>query len=152
MTELRLVPAAYRHVNRLARDMRAIDQTECMAMGRTPKQALRHGIMASAWATTALVNGEPQAMFGLVVDCALTGEGIPWFLGTDEVFRHGRELIRTGPRILGRMGDSTRVLRNLVSADNDRAIRLLRRWGFTIDPEHVRVGGVAFRRFEMEFS
>lgn len=151
MAELRLVPAAYRHVNRLARDMRPIDVIECAAMGRSPKQALRHGIMASSWAKTALVDGEPQAMFGLVIESALTGEGVPWFLGTDVVFDHGRALIRMGPRILSRMGDSTRRLANLVSVDNSRAIRLLRHWGFTVDPEHVRVGGVAFRRFELEF-
>lgn len=151
MAEVQIVPAAYRHVNRLARDMRPIDRAECEAMGRTPKQALRHGMMASTWVRTALVDGEPHAMFGVVVECALTGEGIPWFLGTDEVFRHGRDLIRMGPEILQRMGDSSRCLRNLVSADNAKAIRLLRRWGFTVDPEHVRVGALPFRRFELEF-
>jgi ribosomal protein S18 acetylase RimI-like enzyme len=149
---VRIVPAAYSHVNRLARDMRAIDRAECLAMGRTPKQALRHGIMASAWVRTALVDGEPQAMFGVVVESAMTGDGIPWFLGTDAVFRHGRDLIRMGPAILRDMGDSSRMLRNLVSADNAKAIRLLKRWGFTVDPEHVRVGGLPFRRFEMEFG
>jgi GNAT superfamily N-acetyltransferase len=147
---LQVVPAMYRHINRLARDMRDIDRAECEAMGRTPKQALRHGILASTWARTALVDGEPHAMFGLVIENAMTGEGVPWFLGTDEVYHHGRALVGMGPEWLRRMGDSCSVLRNLVSADNARAIRLLRRWGFTVDPEHVRIGGMPFRRFEME--
>ena len=148
---VQIVPAAFRQVNRLARDMRAVDRMECLAMGRTPKQALRHGIMASQWAQTALVDGEPCAMFGIVVTSALTGEGVPWFLGTDAVFHHGRDLIAKGPAILRRMGDSCQRLSNVVSADNSRAIRLLMRWGFTVDPEHIRVGGSAFRRFELEF-
>lgn len=119
-------------------------------MGRTPKHALRHGIMASQWACTALVDGEPHAMFGVVVTSAMTGEGVPWFLGSDLVYRHGRDMLAMGPAMLERMGDSCSRLSNVVSAGNHRAIRLLQRWGFTVDPEHVRQGGMAFRRFEME--
>lgn len=150
MADIRIVPAAHRHINRLARDLRAIDRAECEAMGRTAKAALRHGILASAWARTALVDGEPQAMFGVVVENALTGVGVPWFLGTDAVYRHGRAMLARGPAILMRMGDLCPTLRNLVGADNARAIRMLRWWGFTIEPEPVIVRGMAFLRFSME--
>ena len=36
-----LVPGEPKHVNRIAKNMRAIDAGECGALGRTPKQALR---------------------------------------------------------------------------------------------------------------
>jgi hypothetical protein len=35
-----------------------------------------------------------------------------------------------------------------VSAQNGQAIRLLRRWGFTVDNEEIDVNGMAFRYFE----
>jgi len=117
-------------------------------MGHSPKWALRRGLMQSEHAWTALVDGQPEAMFGVVVESALTGEAIPWFLGTDEVYRHGRELLMWGPGMLSRLGDSRRRLRNLVSAGNGQAIRLLKRWGFTVFPETVEIRGMAFRHFE----
>lgn len=147
-SRVRLVPAEWRHINRIAGHMRAIDAAECRAMGREPKQALRAAFMTSEKAWTALVDDVPQAMFGVVVESLIDRIGTPWFLGTDEVYRHARELIMWGPGILSRMGDSSRRLANLVSADNHRAIRLLRKWGFTVNDNEVIVRGVAFRQFE----
>lgn len=143
-----LVPAQWTHINRIAANMRAIDAQECRAMGREPKQALRAAFMTSEKAWTALVDGVPHAMFGVVVESLLDRIGTPWFLGTDEVYRHARELIMWGPGILSRMSDSSKRLANLVSSGNDQAIRLLRKWGFTVTDNEVIVRGVAFRQFE----
>ncbi len=128
--------------------MRAIDQDECRASGHTPKGALRHSLMNSSKAWTALVDDQPEAMFGVVVTSALTGEGVPWFLGTDEVYRHGRALMTWGPGLLSRMHDSSPTLRNVVSSANGRAIRLLERWGFNVAREEQMIGGMAMRAFE----
>lgn len=118
-------------------------------MGRSPKQALRNGYLNSERVWTATVDGKPEAMFGVVVANVLTGEAVPWFLGTDEVYRHGRALLVWGPGFISRMRDSRRTLRNLVSARNRPAIRLLRRWGFTISDDEVTVRGLTFLPFEM---
>lgn len=147
---IRIVPAETRHIGYLARHMRAIDKLECRAMGREPKQALRAGIAASARCWTALLDGLPHAMFGVVVESVLTCEAVPWFLGTDEVYRHPREMLKWGPGIIDRLHDSRLTLRNLVSAQNGQAIRLLERWGFTVDQEEQDVRGVMFRRFSKE--
>lgn len=152
MGNVTLAPAEHKHIGRIARRMRAIDEEECTAMGRTAKQALRLALGTSDRAYTAMVDGQPEAMFGLVVESALTGDALPWFLGTDEVYRHGRELVRWGPSIVNSFGDSRLTLRNLVSSRNDRAIRLLRRWGFTVFDEEIAVRGVAFRKFEKRAS
>ncbi|MAO03569.1 MAG: hypothetical protein CL804_03435 [Citromicrobium sp.] len=143
-----IVPARTAHVGFLARNMRAIDREECEAMGRTPKGSLRRGVMTSDVAWSAMIDGRCHAMFGVVTASALTGEAVPWFLGTDEVYRRGRELLSWGPRFIDRMGDSSMVLRNLVSARNHRAIRLLRRWGFDVGQDEVMVRGMAFLQFE----
>ncbi|GFM29273.1 hypothetical protein [Novosphingobium sp. PY1] len=142
-----VVSAEFRHINVIANRLRAIDREECAAMGRTAKQALRLGLATSGKAWTALVDGKPEAMFGVVVEDLINGRGTPWFLGTDEVYRHGRELLMWGPGFVSRLGDSLRRLDNLVSARNRQAIRLLARWGFTVEEEDIMVRDVAFRRF-----
>ncbi len=128
--------------------MRAVDRRECEAMGRSGKHALRAALGTSSKAWTALVDGQPEAMFGVVVESVLDGTAVPWFLGTDEVYRHGRALLMWGPGMVDRLCDSTWTLRNLVSAENDKAIRLLRRWGFTVAEEELIVRGVPFLYFE----
>jgi len=147
-SRVRLVPAQHKHIGRIARRMREIDAAECQAMGRDPKNALRYSLASSAKAWTALVDDQPEAMFGVVVQSVLTGEGSPWFLGTDEVYRHGRELLMWGPGLIARLCDSTVTLRNLVSVDNTRAIRLLKRWGFQLGKEVITIAGVEFIPFE----
>ena len=147
-TGVRLVPAKWQHINRIAAKMRAVDALECRAMGREPKQALRAAFLTSEKAWTALVDGVPHAMFGVVVESLLDRIGTPWFLGTDEVYRHAREMIQWGPGIISRMSDSSPLLANLVSAQNHQAIRLLRKWGFTVSDSEVVVRGVPFRHFE----
>jgi ribosomal protein S18 acetylase RimI-like enzyme len=147
-SRIRIVPAQSKHIGRIARLMRSIDARECGAMGRTPKDALRNAFLTSSKAWTALMDDQPEAMFGVVVESVLDQRGVPWFLGTDEVYRHGRELLMYGPGIIERLCDSRRHLANLVSAENTRAIRLLRRWGFTVHEEAVDVRGVPFLHFE----
>jgi hypothetical protein len=147
---LELVKATPRHVGRIAARMRAIDRAECAAMGRSPKEALRLGLMTSDRAVTAMVDGQPEAMFGVVVQSALTGEGLAWMLGTDEVYSHGRQLLTMGPGLIRDLGDSCRRLANIISAGNGKAIRLLKRWGFTVDDDELMVGGMAFRHFHKE--
>ena len=91
----------------------------------------------------------PEEARLLVVVSAIEGLGRPWMLGTDAIYRHGRDLVTLGPVVLTRMLDSTPVLRNLVSATNGRAIRLLVRWGFVVEQGEAMIGGVPFREFWM---
>ena len=147
-SKVTLVPAKSRHIGRIARRMRVADREECEALGRSPKQALRGALFTSSKAWTALVNGKPEAMFGVVVQSVLDNSAAPWFLGTEEVYRHGREMLMWGPGMISRLCDSRYRLSNLVSARNSRAIRLLKRWGFTVHEETVDVRGVPFLLFE----
>lgn len=144
-----LVRAHAGHVGTIAARMRDIDRMEVDACGRTPKQALRMGIMGSTIAMTAKVDGRAEAMMGLVPIDLLGGEGTPWFLGTDEVYRHGREMIAWGPKILASFLDSTPSLSNVVMQANTKAIRLLKAWGFSVGDEVKMIGGQAFLDFWM---
>jgi hypothetical protein len=147
---VRLVPGRADHVPALARRLRAIDLQECRAMGHSGESALYHGLATGARTWTALVRGEPHAMFGVVVDINAPDTAIPWFLGSATVARHGRLLIGQGPAILSAMHRHGRTLCNFVSRDNHRAIRLLEHWGFAVEHQSVVVRSVAFRRFIRE--
>lgn len=148
--EISIVPASAVHIGPIATRMREADRVECAALGHNPKQALRAGLASSSPAWTALVGGRAEAMFGLVATSALGGEGRPWMLGSDAIYAHPRALLRRGPGFLAAMFDATPRLSNLVAADNIRAIRLLRRWGFTLDTETMMIDNIAFRLFHAE--
>ena len=145
-----IVPASPAHVGVIANRMRDCDVRECAALGHSPKGALRHGLKVGYEVWTARHDGRPEAMFGLTVTSALGGEAIPWMLGTDEIYRHPREMIRWGESLVKRWLDSFPHLENLVSVENAAAIRMLRRWGFTIGKDVIASGGVDFVPFTME--
>jgi len=144
---IRIVPASPAHIGRIANRMREADRLETGAKGRSPKSALRLSLRSSTWACTALVDGDPHAMFGVAAISLIEDRGRPWFLGSDLVYQHPREMIRRGLEVVDLMHASFRKLENVVSVDNIRAIRLLRRWGFTVGEEEIMVGGVTFLPF-----
>jgi hypothetical protein len=99
-------------------------------IGAVSAQRLRLGLKASVDCYTALIDGEPEAMLGLVPKNILEGEGAPWMLGRK------RSTTTRGAMVLSRRmiaiwRDSLPNARNLVAAGNDRAIRYLRRLGFS---------------------
>lgn len=146
---IEIVPATEAHVAPIADAMRVVDKQEAAAFGHSPEAALILGMKAGeAW--TVLVDGTPHAMFGMVVTSALDGQGQPWMLGTDEVYRHGRDMLTLGKHRLDRLFDSIKFASNLVSAANTRAIRLLERWGFVVEREETMIGDVPFRIFWQE--
>ncbi|MES2055177.1 MAG: hypothetical protein V4564_04485 [Pseudomonadota bacterium] len=130
--------------------MREVDRVECLALGHSPKQALRAGLTTSSLCLTAFVKKRPEAMFGLVVTNALCGEGRPWMLGSDAIYRQPRAMLRLGPLFLSAMLDSTSSLSNLVACRNSRAIRFLARMGCIFEKEMVMHNEVEFITFTLE--
>lgn len=144
-----LVPSLPSHLGWIAANMRAIDRSECLAMGHQPKHALRLARRRALWSLTAVVDGEPAALFGLVVGNMVEGVGIPFFLGTDAVYKQARNLLVRGPSVIALMRQTTPFLINLVAADNANAIRLLKRWGFEVGAATETHGGMEFATFRM---
>ena len=130
--------------------MRAIDRLECKARGRDPKAALRLALRPSPRAPTRLSYAVPHAMFGISPVSAIEDRGCPWFLGSDEVMRHGRDMLTIGRSAIERMHEHSARLENSVSVDNAPALRLLRRWGFTVSDRRFTIGGMDFVRFWRE--
>lgn len=145
-----LAPASLVHVGPIASRMREADRIECRALGRSPKEALRIGLRTSLNPFTALVDGRPEAMMGVMPVSLLKGEGLVWMLGTDAVYGQGRALLRLGPKVLRVIGGGLPQLGNIVSAENRRAIRFLRYLGFHVGGPAQVHGGIAFVPFHMK--
>lgn len=149
MAKVEVVPARVTHVGPIASRIRDIDRVECEAMGHGVKHALRQGFMLSDRCWTALVDGRPEAMFGSVTISAIDRRATVWFLGTDEVYRHGRVLRSWGPGLVRKAVPDGWTAENLVSVENVKAIRLLRCWGFSVSSEVRACGGVEFHPFRL---
>lgn len=130
--------------------MRAADKLECAALGRTPKDGLRSGLRDSLAPLTVLVDGRPEAMLGLVPDSLLKGSGIVWMLATDALYAQKRGLVSFGRDVLDWLAADFREIGNIVSAENERAIRFLRFLGFHVGGPIEVHGGVAFVPFRLE--
>lgn len=126
------------------------DRIECHALGYSERAALRRSLAGSSRAFTALIEGRPEAMMGVEILSVVEGLGAPWMLATDAAYCRGRDLIGQGRSVLAALSDSMRTLRNIVSAENGRAIRMLRHWGFDVGHEVVMIGGVAFLTFSKD--
>lgn len=143
---IEVVPAKPQHIGTLARRMRYIDQRECEAMGHTPKNALRTGLLGSTMAWTVLIDGRPEAMLGATPINMLEGRGRPWLLLTDVGGKQHRALMRLGKIYTAAMHRHFSVLENWVAAENSRTIRWLSRLGFAVGSVDV-IRGVPMRPF-----
>lgn len=142
-------PAHPSHVARIANRMRTIDAAECLAVGHSPKQALRSSLKASTFALTVLLDGRPVAMLGVTPYSVLEGIGSPWLLGTDEVLKGARHFLTVGPRVVEAMQREWPRLENYVGAENRAALRVLARLGFDVRPEVVLIGNLPMRLFTL---
>lgn len=129
---IEVVAARPSHVNTIANRMREIDRYECSVFGHTPKQALRYGLMGATMAFTVLIDGRPEAMFGVNTISLFTGVGRPWLLMTDVGAKSRRALVRLGRLYTDGMQRHYSILHNWVSAENDVTIRWLARLGYAI--------------------
>ena len=136
-------------VRYVADNMRQADRIEIAAShGYTPHEALVKGVARSKLCAVALINDEPCAVFGLVVENIVTGFGVPWLLGTDLIFKHKREFVEHTKIGVDEMIDVCPRLENWVHCENVKSIRWLKSMGFTMsDPEPIGVNGELFMRF-----
>jgi hypothetical protein len=146
---VRLIVASAAHIGPVGVRMRDADRRECAAFGFSPKGALRRSLAASTLAVTAMIDGRPEAMMGVEVRSAVEGLGCPWMLATDAAYARGRDLVTIGPGLIDYLADSMRRLAGVVGADNIRAVRVLKRWGFTVGDEIQMIGAMPFLPFEM---
>ena len=141
-------------INVIASDMRDADAAEVWASSHhTPLQSLMIGWKSSDISVIIKCNGEPMVMIGLVKQNMLTGNGIPWMLGTNASMKYKREFFnQTGP-IIEEMLNVCPRLSNYVHGKNKASILWLKWLGFTIE-EPIEHGpdSEIFHRFYLNRS
>lgn len=143
---IEVVPARPTHIGPIATRMRAIDRYECAVFGHSPKEALRQGLMGASMAWTVMIDGRPEAMFGVGTISMFDARGRPWLLMTDKGTKSRRALVRLGRIYTEAMQRHYALLENWVAADNAVTIRWLSRLGYAVGGIEM-IRGHAMRPF-----
>lgn len=140
------------HVAFIAANLRAADRRELHRhAGLPPDLALSLELRLSSVAVTALVDGVPAAIFGVVTRSMLTRDGAVWMMTTPLVEKHPRAMLQAARQWLRLIGDGYERLFGFVDAEYLVAVRWLQRIGFVMD-EAAPMGpvGALFHRFSLE--
>jgi hypothetical protein len=145
-------PAGVDDALRVAAHCRDADRAEFLAAsGRTPEEVVRDGLADSVMAFTGWAGEDPVCVFGVATWSLVAGVGIPWMVGTDQLPRHSRALLRTSRPAVELMHARFPELVNYVDARNVAAIRWLRWLGFKVEPAApYGVAGLPFHRFSRD--
>lgn len=138
----------------IADNMRQADVEEVWASNHhKPLQSLVRSWELSDFATVATFNGTPLVMLGLVKRDMLTGSGVVWMLGSDEVMKHKKDLLRQTKPLIDEMLTICPRLCNMVHNKNRSSIIWLKWLGFTInEPIPHGPDGELFHPFYLERS
>lgn len=154
MAEVTLRKPHHRDIAELGTRMRPADVAELAACDHfDPLKVVERSVNASPICYAALCDGEVLCIFGVAPlrpYLLLEDRGAPWLLATPAFERHSRSLIALTPAYIQQMLGAYPKLENFVHAENLRAVRWLRRLGFTLAPAApYGPNGAPFHRFEM---
>lgn len=139
--KIEVVPATWLLGAAVAERMRAADRDEVWALHRhTPREAIELSIERSRECWVAKIDGVPMAVFGCVTYRMMPEVGSPWMLAAEGVERHPGALVKMGRAYIASWLRHYERLANVVDARNAASIRWLRRLGFTVNEEPLRVG------------
>lgn len=150
MTGYTLLPATEADAHELAPLLRAEDRDEVLALGAEPAAALLDSVRNAREALTArTLDGRIICMAGVNPATLIGRVGIPWLMGSDLVPAYRRAFMVETRRMVGRWQETFPILRNVVDARYDEAIRWLRWLRFEIG-EPVPFAHGLFRPFHRE--
>jgi hypothetical protein len=131
-----VLDATDEHAYYLGENMRVMDVHKCECItGTNATKALFSSLRHSNKAFTAIKDGKPIAMFG-VVGSALCEVGIPWLLCTDEALKTPITFARMSRKWMPILARGYKRLENYVDDENEKAKRWLEWMGFTLgEPE-----------------
>lgn len=150
--EVKFVEPTRDLIDVIANDMRQDDVDEIWASNHhTPIEALMSGWEKSTLSTVVLVNDEPCVMLGLVIRDILSGNGVPWLLGTNNALKYKRQFFTQVPAVIDEMLSVCPKLYNYVHVNNTVSIKWLKWIGFIIDePLPYGLDNEMFHKFYIE--
>lgn len=140
-------------IDELVANMREQDIVEVRATGHDDlREVVADGVRISTMVWAARFDGRLACIFGCApFGTLMSGIGVPWLLGTPEIPKHRRILVRHAAPYIGQMLAFYPHLMNVVHARNTVATAWLRRMGFDLkDAEPYGPHGEPFHVFEMK--
>jgi hypothetical protein len=117
-------------VNLLKDNLRVEDINEIWNSNHsTPSTALNKGLQISRACFTAWKDDKPIAMFGVVPQNINPKIGVVWLLGSDDMLKHKKQVIKVGRIFVESLLREFVTLMNYVSSDNKKAIKFLKMLG-----------------------
>jgi len=144
-----MLPATEEDARELAPLLRAEDRAEVLALGVEPVDGLLQSLAAAREAWTYRDNGPIICMAGVSPLSLIGSTGVPWLLGSPLVAVHRRAFLVETRRMVAHWLTVFPLLRNVVDARYEAAIRWLRWLGFTIG-EPFPLGQGVFRAAHKE--
>lgn len=132
----------------VANHLRSADMAELSASmppGIPPRFSVMESALCSVWCMAVRVDDRPAILFGLAASDHPRA-GVPWLVGTDDMFRIGRPFVRGCREWVRQMRARFPFLYNQVHAANVVSINWLRWLGFHVDDAPTGPGG-EFRYF-----
>lgn len=146
-----MLPATEDDARELAPLLRAEDRAEVLALGLEPVDGLLQSVAAACEAWTWRDDGRIICMAGVAPLSLIGSTGIPWLLGSPLVAAHRRTFMVETSRRVAHWLTLFPVLRNVVDARYEAAIRWLRWLGFTVGEPFPLARGT-FRIVQKEAS
>ncbi len=131
-------------VHELAPRLRAEDRAEVLALGFAPVDGLLQSVVGAQEAWTYRADRQIICMAGITPLSLIGRVGVPWLLGSDLVLQHRRTFMTETRRMVAHWLTQFDMLRNVVDARYEAAIRWLRWLGFEIG-EPFLLGNGTFR-------
>jgi hypothetical protein len=98
-------------------------------MGFNPREGLRRALIASSYCRTALIDGKPAAMWGVIGGLMAHSANV-WLVLSDEAVRIPRAVLREAKAELGHIMQDYVVVSATVLPDDAAAIRFALHLGF----------------------
>lgn len=151
MVQPAIDPATLEDILELAPRVRQADADEMRAShGLNPMEGLTQSLALSTHAWAGKLDGRVVCVFGVAPATVLTGDGMPWFVASDDIARHQILFLRFCKPVVHEMLRMYPRLFNWVDARNRKAIRWLKWLGFELHP--AKPWGytqMPFHKFEM---
>ena len=146
----RVRKAVFKDIGIIAENMRQSDIDEVWASDRLiPTEALERSYEDSVLCLTIEYQGRPIGMFGIVPFTLEGRKACVWLLGTNDLSKVNRKLVRRSKEFIDIMLSYYPYLTNFVSCSNDDSVRWLKFCGAKFyTPAPHGVDGRLFQRFE----
>lgn len=149
-----VIPATIEHVRELANLLRPedVDDIDSYRPGENASEVLVECFRASTDVWAGMIDGKPACLFGALQPKYFVPIANPWFRGSERLRGHELAFLRLSRKYVKRLAAHYGELRNLVDANNAKAINWLEWLGFDVEEKTFYFPGnpIAFRPYSLK--